>query len=84
MILNIFAVRDIKTDQFANPMFLVNALQAIRHFADEVNRVDNDNILNKHADDFELYHLGTYDTNNGLFQTNTPKQIATASELKKQ
>lgn len=81
MQLQIFAVRDIKTDSFGTPMFLQTKGHAIRSFADEVNRKDENNILNKHPEDFELYHLGHWDTQTGEFQTHKPTQTATAPEM---
>lgn len=78
----IFAVRDQATDQFGNPMFLVSAGQAHRSFADEVNRDDAQNQLNRHPTDFALWELGTYDTDTGLFDTHPPKQLITAKDVK--
>ena len=80
MKLQIFAVRDRATVQFGNPMFLVTSLQAIRSFADEINNKDTNNLLNKHPDDYDLYNLGTYDTDTGTFETHTPQQISTGKE----
>ena len=76
MKLNIYAIRDRATDQFGNPMFMVANGQAIRSFADEVNREDATNQLYQHPEDFDLYELGSYDTDTGAFDTHTPKQIA--------
>ncbi len=81
MILQIFSVRDIKTDQFANPMFLITKGHAIRSFADAVNDKEPNNQLNKHPEDFELHHLGEFDTDSGLINANPPKQVVTASEV---
>lgn len=82
MKLQIFCVRDIATDQFGTPMFLVSSGQAIRSFGDECNRAEKDNQLYTHPDDFELYTLGTYETTSGLFDTGVPQQIATGKSLK--
>lgn len=81
MILTMFAVRDIATSQFGNPMFLISEGQAIRSFADEVNREEKDNMLNKHPEHFELYKLGEYNTDNGTIEAITPKQVTTATQL---
>ena len=81
MKLQIFAVRDRKTDQFANPMFLISKGHAVRHFADEINRKDENNILWKHPEDFELYELGSYNTETGIFDTGTPTSVALAESL---
>lgn len=81
MKLKIYAVRDIATDQYGNPMFMISKGQAIRSFQDEVNRKDEQNMLYKHPTDYELYELGDYDTDTGTFTTQTPKQIVTAKEV---
>lgn len=78
----IFAVRDRATDSFGQPMFLVNTGQAIRSFSDEINRAAEDNMLHKHPDDFDIYELGEYDTDTGLFATGTPLQIAIGKQVK--
>lgn len=82
MKLFIACVRDRATDQFGNPMFLVNAGQAIRSFSDEVNRKADDNQLFRHSDDFDLYELGVYDTDSGLFETGVPKMISIGKSVK--
>ena len=82
MILHIFAVRDRATDQFGTPMFLVNKGHAIRSFSDEINRSAVDNQLFNHADDFDLYALGLYDTDKGMFTCDRgPEQIAVGKDL---
>lgn len=82
MILQIFCVRDRATDQYGNPMFLVSSGQAIRSFSDEINRADAQNQLNTHPEDFDLYHLGQFNTDSGVFDTHTPRQIAVGKDLK--
>lgn len=78
----VFAIRDRATDQFGNPMVLVNQGQAIRSFSDEVNRDAADNMLCKHSDDFDLYMLGSYNSDSGLFETGVPEMIAIGKSLK--
>ena len=82
MILFVYCVRDRATDQFGNPMFLVNDGQAIRSFSDEVNRDDKENMLNRHSDDFDLYKLGTYDGGTGIFSTHVPEMISIGKQVK--
>lgn len=83
MILEIFSVRDEKTDQFGTPMFLVNKGHAIRSVADEVNRKDRENMLSTHPEDFALWSLGTFDTQKGVFNAHAPEQVVLLSELVK-
>lgn len=64
----IFAVKDRATDAFGQPMFLQTKPQAIRLFADEINKPHTEqrpNPLNQHPDDYDLYELGAYDPNEG-------------------
>jgi hypothetical protein len=75
MKLKMFCIRDRATDSYGNPMFLVSAGQAIRSFTDELNRQASDNQLYAHPDDFDLYHLGEYDTLTGTFDAINPHMI---------
>lgn len=82
MKMEIFAIRDRATDQYGNPMFFVNRGQAIRSFSDEINNNTDNNMLAKHSDDFDLYHMGQYETDTGVFNTTTPTQVAIGKDLK--
>lgn len=75
MILNMYCIRDRATDSFGNPMFLMSHGQAIRSFTDEVNRAATDNTIYAHPDDYDLYHLGEYDTVQGEFKPIKPSMI---------
>jgi hypothetical protein len=75
MIMRIFCVRDRATDQYGNPMFLVSRGQAIRSFSDEINRAAADNQLYQHPEDFDLYELGSYNTDSGLFDTGVADMV---------
>jgi len=78
----IFAVRDRATDSYGNCMFLVSAGQAIRSFTDEINRNDAQNMMYMHPDDFDLYELGSWDTDTGLFDTGVPQMISIGKNVK--
>lgn len=62
MILFIMSVRDIKADSFGQPFCATSIGQAVRSFGDEVNRAAQDNLLYLHPDDFELFSIGSFDT----------------------
>lgn len=81
MILYVFSTRDRAADVFSQPFFSPTKGTAIRSFSDEINRVDVNNMLNKHPDDFDLYYLGTYDDNTGLFDVERPSQVAVGKDL---
>lgn len=77
------AVRDRAADAYARPMFVPSVGIAIRSFSDEINRNAEDNQMNKHADDFDLYELGEYDDETAKFIIlDTPKQLAIGKQVK--
>jgi hypothetical protein len=63
----VVSVKDRAADVFNRPFFVPHRNVAVRDFTDEVNRSAPDNALNKHPDDFDLYILGTFDDNSGVF-----------------
>lgn len=77
----IFAVRDRAADVFGTPMFGVSKGTIIRGFGDEINRKDPNNQLNKHPEDFDLYELGSYNDETGLFDCGSPRQVAVGKDL---
>lgn len=82
MKIEIVAILDRAADAFSRPIF-VNAIgQAIRSFQDEINRVDPQNEMQRHPDDFDLYHLASWDDNTGKFvNQDEPKQIAIGKQM---
>jgi len=76
MIYKIVAVRDRAIDAFGVPIFVANVGGAIRSFGDEIKRVDPNNQMNKHPEDYDLYSLGEYDDSTGEFNTKRPEMIA--------
>lgn len=76
----IVAVRDRAIDSFGQPVFVANLGGAIRSFGDEIKRVDPNNQMNKHPEDYDLYHLGEYDDETGTFEGIRPSQIAVGKD----
>lgn len=80
----LIAIRDRVADIFGTPNAVANLGQAMRSFADEINRASEDNALYKHPDDFDLYHLGEYDDAHGTFEIlDKPRQLALGRDLKR-
>lgn len=65
MKLQIFSVYDEKAQIFSKPMYLTHKGEAIRAFQDAVK--DPASMIAKHAEDYKLYALGTYDETTGKF-----------------
>lgn len=79
--LQVFSVRDTKSDSFGRPFFLPSIGTAIRAFGDHLNSKE-DTEMRKHPGDFNLYHLGDFDDETGVFQNlGHPKQVAIGSDL---
>lgn len=81
----VIAVRDRALDAFMRPFFMQSIGQAVRAFADEINRNDKDNPLAQHPDDYDLYLLATWDEDTGAFKQTAehPRQIAVGKEHRK-
>jgi len=76
MIYKVCSIRDRASDSFSIPMFFNQIGSAVRAFGDEVKRPADNNNLNKHPEDFDLYLLGEFDDQTGEFSTVRPSQIA--------
>lgn len=72
----VMSVRDTKSDTFGRPFFAPSLGAAIRSFADFVNSKEDSDIV-RHPEDFNLYHLGTFDDETGKFtELEVPKQVS--------
>lgn len=85
MILQVVSIRDRAADAFTRPVFVHTTGQAIRSFQDEINREAADNEMQRHPEDFDLYHLAHYDDQTGQFRPldNGPQQLAIGKQLKR-
>jgi len=83
MKLTLCTVKDRAADAFGRPMFVRSIGEAIRSFSDEVNRSGDDNQLYNHSDDFDLFELGEFDDNTGLFVLHEqPKLVSLGKQVK--
>lgn len=75
------AVRDAAMAMFHRPMFTPTVAVAVRAVADEANRKVGENPLSAHPEDYELFELGFYDEDSGLFETGVPKSVCQVKNL---
>jgi len=81
MELMIVSIRDIVADVYLPPQFANNLGGAIRSFGDACK--DPQSPLNKHPEDYELYHLGNYHDADATFKLlDKPKQISIGKNYK--
>lgn len=76
--LNAYAVKDIQSNLFTAPYFLVNNTIAQRSF--KAACLDPESKFYTYPQDYSLYHIGTYNIETGLLTPTTPEQIANATE----
>lgn len=81
MIRVIVAVFDRAAETFGTPFDVPHTNVAIRHFTDEANNKDSE--IHQHADDYDLYHVGSFDNNNGAIYApeGAPVRLARAKDL---
>lgn len=78
----VLSVRDRAVEAFGRPIFVPAVGAGIRSFQDEINRVAEDNLMNRHPDDYDLYELGRFDDSSGRFHLlEEPRQIAIGKQL---
>jgi hypothetical protein len=83
MIYQVCAVRDRAVDAFMPPVFVAHIGQAMRNFGDAINGKDQ-TPFSSHPEDYDLYHLGSYDDSSGRFlqPDEGPRQIAIGKDLR--
>lgn len=76
-----FSIYDSKAQTFNPPIFATTKGEAIRSLMDEVNNPSS--MLSRHAADFGLYEIGSFDTETGMFgDSKVPELIAEAAQYK--
>lgn len=63
--LYVLAVHDMALDAYMRPIFVPHRNSGIRAFQDEVNRAGSE--MNRHPEDYNLYHLGEWDEQTSRF-----------------
>jgi len=74
--LKMFAVYDSKACSFLNPITLSTTGLAIRQFETAANAADHH--FNRHAADYTLFEIGTFDEEKGIMQADTHINLGTA------
>jgi hypothetical protein len=69
----VLSVRDRAIDTFGLPIFVVAAGAGLRSFIDECVRAGSTFAL--HPEDYDLYRLGTFNDQNGMFTSEPPEMI---------
>lgn len=79
----VVAIRDRAIDTYSQPVFVPSLGGAIRSFGDEVKRPHTEerpNPLNRHPEDYDLFLLGEFDDQTGVFDGCRPEQVAVGKD----
>lgn len=79
MKLEIFSVYDSAVQGFMQPFFAPSRGSAIRSLTDAVNDPKHD--MSRHAKDYTLFYMGSFDDSGGLFDTAPPEAVITCLDL---
>ncbi len=79
MMLLMYTVFDVKSASYGRPFFLQNDAMAIRSFSDIAN--DQGTMIYRHAEDFSLLCVGTFDDAVGVIKPETHRPISSAAAL---
>lgn len=74
-----FAIYDAAAAAYLSPMFLDTKGMAIRSFADAVNQEDS--AFGRHAADYTLFHIGSFDQRTGQLEACTPDSLGNALQF---
>lgn len=84
MELQLISVRDSKGETFHPPRATKTIGEAERNFQHAVNEKVEGNFLNQYPEDFDLYHLGTFDDQTGKMKLfDSPRHLHKAISFKK-
>jgi len=77
------SMRDRMAEVYSRPTYWPAVGMAIRSFTDEVNRSAPDNPLWKHPDDYDFFHIATWDEETAPYSTLVqPVQLAMGKLVK--
>lgn len=80
MRLKVYSIHDQKTGIFNRPFYNHTHGEAERNFSELVR--DDKSTISKHPEDYDLYFLGEYDDNAGVFEPlETPHHIVKAIQF---
>lgn len=84
MIYQVVAVRDAALQGYGRPFFVASVGVAVRSFADEVSREAADNAMYAHPEDYDLFHVGSFDDATGeLTPVVPPVRVAVGSQVRR-
>lgn len=78
MLYGVYCIRDLKTG-YLSPTVDINDASAVRNFRHAASRVDS--LFFSSPADYQLFRIGTYDTEDGVLVPEQHNLLATASDF---
>lgn len=78
----LFSIYDVKAQFYHEPLVFKSRGEAIRWFADGVNRVNDKSQLYLHPEDFTLFHIGQWNDLKGLVEPCVPYSLGKGLDFK--
>ncbi len=78
MKLNVYSIFDTASGLYSRPYFTQSDAEAVRSFTDV--STDADHPVGKHAEDYTLFRLGTFDDERGQLNDEVNESLCTALE----
>lgn len=78
MILQLYAIKDLKVNEFQQPVSFQTNAQAIRAFGDLITK--GETLMTNHKEDFQLFRIGAVDCESGTFLDNDVQLLSSGSE----
>ncbi len=80
MLLNVFSVLDVKAAHYGQPFYMANRASAQRALQMQIKQ-DKTSVISQYPADFQLFFLGTFDDDSGMFNSVSPQFVIGVSEL---
>lgn len=78
----VLAIRDTSMARFTPPMTMPSVPYGVRSFRDEVNRNATDNNMNRHPEDFELWHIADWNEETAQYSAPTSGELRCVARAK--
>lgn len=76
------SVYDLAAEMWSRPFLVPTLGMAIRSFSDECNRADETNAYWKHPEDYNLFHIGSFDDELGVIMHSDHRLLVRGVEVK--
>ena len=76
--MKVFTVKDIKSEGYGQPSFMVNIEVALRTFKTMANKQDSN--IGMYLDDHELIYIGDFDSKTGKIETKPHQTIVNGAD----